>query len=157
MPDLQHDHLALFEREFGQIPYGRIFHPLLAFVGRSFKPMMAACKGFASEPPPQGSTVIQGAIPETAHSIMVQLLRQLRQSHQCYERFLHHVFGFRVAETQRAAVEDKLGGLGFVKPLASCRMSFVCHGFHWDRHRRAGICIKKLVPGKFSPTQVVNY
>ena len=107
MPDFQRNHLALFHRQPGEAMHRGAFRR--AFRRAFLKPPPGL--QFARQPAPQGTPVISRVIPIAAHAIMFERDRRFRFLQQREEGFLQNIFGFGVAEAQRAAIKNQLRGL----------------------------------------------
>ena len=113
MPDLQHDDFTLFARQLRQTTHGRPFLRRLAL--GSFEPSMRF--QFPRHATPKTAAVIQRPVPKTAQTVMKWFFRRLRLLHQRHERLLQDIFGLAVAQAQRPAVKEDLGGAGLVETL----------------------------------------
>lgn len=111
MPDFQNDDFALLDGKFGQAFGGGAFR--VSLIGVPLEP--AARFHFPGQPPPERAAVIQRAVPKTPYQIMLRLFGAPGLVHQREERFLQNVLGFRVAKTQRAAIENQLRRFRFIQ------------------------------------------
>ena len=114
MPDFKHDDFALLDGQFGEATHRGAF--CLALLGGALEP--APRFHLTRQPPPQGAAIIERAISETAHAIMLQLRGTLGLLHQNDKGFLQDVLGFGMAQAEGAAVKDQFRGLRFVELLA---------------------------------------
>ncbi len=114
MPYFQNDDFALFDGQSRQVTHCFLFGG--AFIGGPLKP--APRFQFPRHAPPQGTAIVQRAIPKRAHTVMLQLRRRLGLLHQSDEGFVQDVLGLRMAQAQRAPVKDQFRGLRFIEPLA---------------------------------------
>ncbi len=88
VPDFQHNDFALLARQFRQTPHCLRFFP--CFIRAPLKPP----RGFQlpGHPPPKASFVVQSAVPETTHTIMLRLLRGRFQLHQRRKCLMQNIF-----------------------------------------------------------------
>lgn len=138
MPQFQYDHLALGDRQFRQAPHRGAFGG--GFIRGPLEP--PARFKLPREPAPERPAIIQRAIPKTAHTIMLRLLRCVGRLQQRQKRFLHHILGFRVRKPQRPTIKDQFGRFGVIQFFAPRRCRPIIHSPH--RHHRWGICIKNF-------------
>lgn len=101
MPDLKHDHFALFDRKPGERPLRGFFEIVFDF--SRLEP--AGGFQFARDTPPQAPLEIQGPIAERAHAIMHRIVRRSLELKQSDESFLQDIFRFAFAQSQGAPVQ----------------------------------------------------
>jgi hypothetical protein len=100
VPDLEHDHLALLNGEFGQTPHGRPF--AWSFPGRRFEP--APGLQFPPKAAPQRTVVVHRAVSKRSHAIVLRLKHLRPPLHQGNKCVLQHILRLGMTQTQSSAV-----------------------------------------------------
>lgn len=73
--------------------------------------------------------MVQGAVAETAHAIMLRLGGRKRELHHSQKRFLQGILRLAVAQAQRAAIKDQLRRLRVVERLTPMGFRAAVHDF----------------------------
>lgn len=106
MPDLEHDHLALFGRKPGQCLHRGAFG--FGFPGGRFEPALGF--EFAEDAAEEAAAVVEGAVAEGADEVVVGLAGRMVEGEQRAEGVVEHVLCLGVAESEGPAIEDHFGG-----------------------------------------------
>lgn len=126
VPDLQHDHFALFRRQRLQASHGL---PFTRRFGRSsVEPMV----GFQL---PQHATKertfeVQRPVANGPHRVMGGAFGFFRQLQQRRKDFLNNIFRFTVGQTKSPGIEQQIGRLFLVQSAAPTMMFWeILHAF----------------------------
>src|ERR1051325_7466321 len=123
VPDFQDDHFTLLHRQRRQTPHrralGRGLIRLALEPARRFELTRHAA--------PQAPAVVERAIAEAAHRVMLRLRRRRGELQQRGESFLQHILRLAVGEAERTAVQDQSRRTLVIEPLAPVVA-------HWGRH-----------------------
>src|SRR5581483_9076168 len=123
VPDLEDDCLALVLGQFGQRAHGLAFRS--TFIGAPFEP--ANRFPLTGQPAPEAAPVIECAVAEGAHAIVLGSIGALRQFQQGDERFLQNVLRLAMTQAQGASINNQFRRLFLVKRLAPAWLVFVTH------------------------------
>jgi hypothetical protein len=122
VPDFQHDHFPLLNREPFKALHGSRFRA--RFCAFPLEPALRF--DFAREAPNPATFVVQDAIAKAAHAIMRWIVGWLLHLDQRQERFLQHILRLRMAQSEGTAVEQQLRGFFLKQTMAPILIAHNC-------------------------------